>query len=380
MHTIVAIIASARLLGGITQPSIFLLAFFLFLALCMSLRFKSTFSMLFVLFFCYIPVNIIISDPDPVFSPWMRFFSFSIVLLAVSPMLNNSFILRFRKRLFHKLLWMFSILSILSFFCYFIGINLMVVDNYIGVGGTFSGLFNQSMVLGPISGVSFLFLYDRYRDNHMIVWLLCCILCAGALLFSASRSAFLATIIAFIFYLYLSSVSKMRFVKRLLYIAIVLFSTYSLWSSALNGFVYKNEVRTSSGQFGSRTDKFTYRIGEFKENPIFGVGFASIDPFRGDSFDTDNGVVEPGSSWLSVLSMIGLIGAFFVTCILFFGCKNLMSVDNDTSGKSLVSSLFVLMVVFMIFEGFIFASGNTLCLFFWLLLGVMYDFKYLETE
>lgn len=72
----------------------------------------------------------------------------------------------------------------------------------------------------------------------------------------------------------------------------------------------------------SRDDLWDARMTEFKGFPIFGVGFATVKPdyAKTNKVNLETGTIEPGSSWLFLLSSMGITGflAFFYSVSVFY--------------------------------------------------------------
>ena len=71
----------------------------------------------------------------------------------------------------------------------------------------------------------------------------------------------------------------------------------------------------TGGTFSSRESLWMARIAEIKSHPLTGVGFCCVDP-RLTPVNTQTGVIEPGSSWLAIFSMTGILG--FLSFIIVF--------------------------------------------------------------
>lgn len=237
--------------------------------------------------------------------------------------------------------------------------------------GAFGGICAHSMLLAPISGIGFLYLsYQAITSRKKWIWAVavCCLL---TVLFAASRSALIATIVGFLILLYKTSDNKSKYLRQIATITFISLILYPIWSPALSGIKEKNNRQSVEGKkYGTRDDKWRARILEFKEKPIYGIGFANVDP------DLDQvgegGVVEPGSSWLFILSSLGVIG-FGLFCIIFFLSSSKTLCVNSFDGAFLVS-LIALISIHMTAEGHILSGGNFMCFFAWLAIGCSYDY------
>jgi O-antigen ligase len=124
----------------------------------------------------------------------------------------------------------------------------------------------------------------------------------------------------------------------------------------------------------SRTNLWNARLTEFSSSPIVGIGFASVNVDLNEEarFDEETGKVEPGSSWLAILSMTGILGflfffIMFVKYFLFIWKK----ANSNNIYLCLLGSLLVFYAIHMLGEGYIISSGSGLFFYFWLLLGVI---------
>lgn len=335
-----------------------------------------------MVFLLVIPLTILLAEPRSIFRSWERFGVFALVFAFTSPLLQNTGFRRYRRLAFYTFIGMAAVIGTLSFFAYFMGVNYMlhqneIEDEYMLYAGTFGGLTRHSMMLGPLSGLGFLgsaYLFSRHKKWY---WLIPGVLCVFSVLFSASRSAFLSMIFGFIVLLLAMSRNLYAFLKKLLWIGLILGFTYPYWNSALDAVKEKqmrHEGRTEL--FDSRSQKVECRWNEFLSSPIYGVGFSAIDPQFKDNYG-ENGTIEPGSSWLGVLSMTGLLGFGFVLSLFV---RSLNVLFHRRSGINiLVLACISLVSVHMFVEGYIFASGNPMSFICWLLVGLGYDALYSVT-
>lgn len=328
------------------------------------------------LFLAYIPIEIILTQPDGVFKAWERCFVFILLMICVSPLLKGNFQKYRRQSVLKASLYLCTLLGAGSFFARFFGINYMYVgydDIATGVG-LFGGLTVHSMLLGPIAGVGAVYsLYKAYKTKNKYLWCIA-IMCIGSVLFSASRASLIATIAGCVITFYKASGSTSGFVKSIVVSTMLASLTFPLWNSALDGVIEKNNNNIESGSmYSSREDKWENRMDEFVSSPIVGVGFVSAGSPSSEDFN--NGVFENGSSWLSIFSMLGLIGGVLVVTILLEALKSVWYV-KQTSDAPIIAGLLVLFFVHMIAEGYIFFAGSYLCFLLWVIVGVANDYKY----
>lgn len=324
----------------------------------------------------YIPLEIATAHPDPYFQSYPRFVLFALLTICVSPIMQSEVLREWRSQLFKFTMWVATIIGVGSFFCYYLGINYMQ-DPYerdILLVGLFGGLTTHSMLLGPLSGIGSLYMiYKAYQTNKKRFWIfatLCLITC----LFASSRTAVVASIAASGIMIYKLSGTANNFARTAVIIGILLSLAYPAWEDATSGIIEKQVKNEEIGRYGSRTELWEDRISEFQSSPIYGIGFVSVDPENIEMIEGGRGVIEPGSSWLSILSMLGIIGV--IVCLpIFFKC--FMCAWKEMDEKScLCVGVLSEMFIYMVSEGFIFSAGSYLCFILWLTLGCAYDRKY----
>lgn len=335
------------------------------------------FDRLSAVFLLYIPIALVLAAPNPVFHSWPRYGLFAILYIAVSPFVTSDYAIQFRQSVFKATIIICIAISAISFLCYFLGINMMrsVWDgseyNYHEqINGTFGGITAHSMLLGPISGIAILacgYLAMKYNKAY---WILA-VMCAGSMLFSASRASLMSTICGFIVLFYFSAKKIGKNMRRLLLIFFALIVTYPLWDNAMAGITAKNEGSILSGvNTGTRTPKWNLRLEEWETSPIYGVGFCAVSEKDGIGY---NGMIEPGSSWLAVLSMTGAVGFVLFGMMYYRAAKN--SLRFRTAEGALTGAVLALVGVHMLAEGHIFSGGSYLCFLVWLAIGCATDYE-----
>lgn len=328
----------------------------------------------------YIPLQILITSPNVMFSPWQRYLLFAIIIITCSGMCQSEILRSERGRIFEIICFSCAIIGVGSFFARFLGINYMQVNGITDLSraGIFGGLASHSMLLGPTAGVGSLYIVNKALENKSVFLFACSILCLASVLFASSRSAFLSTIAAGFVYLHFKTANLGTFFKYFVAIFILLACSIPLWQGAMKGLIEKQNGNVVAGStFASREDKWDQRFEEFKSNPICGYGFVSVDPTNKDnSIGAGGQSVEPGSSWLSVLSMTGIIGLIFIGSIYV---EALLAVAKNSRNPFLFGVI-TLLTVNMFTEGYIFFGGSFLSFLFWITIGVCRDQKYLPIE
>lgn len=378
----IAVLVVLRLVGGI--PRIPDVGIWVGYAVCLAYyaSTKPRIDSLSLAFLGLLLLALILASPDEVFRSNLRFALFCLVFLVASSLFMSEDVRLTHRKALVFICRMSVALSVISFFCFFLGINLMTsqysdsgyIEDYGTALGGFSGVFIHSMVLGPMASISAIYAFDKaLRKGKLVYWVLW-ILCVGAAFMAASRAALLSLLAASAIVLY--SLRKSKKIGSGLVIVAIIFAL--LLPSA--GFITSRVVEKQrqreemgKGLLDSRNDKIYYRLQEFWEHPLQGVGFASIDPALGDEYNPVTGTIEPGSSWLCVLSMSGLMGFIPFMIIVIRAWISLIKARKRESTYFLIEGLFAFILLHMFFEGYVFSAGNPLCLLVWLVFSCTFE-------
>ena len=373
----VAILVSS-FIGGVPDTGnlyyvVFIINFFL-----MVFKRKKT-EMNIMWFLLFLPLSIYFGQPDPLFKSWQRLGAFSLIMISVSPLIQNESSRRFRSTCLRIVLISSVIIGIISFAFFFLGINYMErydSTEYIERVGMFGGLTKHSMILGPVASLGAIYCLFQLLTTKKRYYLLFAIPCMGSVLFAASRLAFASMIAGMVVLLLIYSKRKSYFLKVLLMVSAVLFVTYPLFEKGMERIEQKqqNNIESRGKALSSRDLKWEHRLEEFRSSPIYGIGFCSIDTRYVSEYDEGNGGVEPGSSWLAVLSMTGVFGMLLFIGIIVKGVYIALKTKCDES--MLRFALLMFFLVHFIGEGYIFSAGGVLCVYAWLVIGCCYDLKY----
>ena len=87
---------------------------------------------------------------------------------------------------------------------------------------------------------------------------------------------------------------------------------------------------------------------------------------------------ETGSGWLTALAQTGLIG-FSLICFLVYKVKLTLNDLRTDSTAALFEAVMLFLLLHSFFEAYMFQIGWYMCLFFWLLLSVLDDYKTYDT-
>lgn len=323
----------------------------------------------YVYFILAIFISVWVNDIPALFKVHFRMLAFFSLTLLVGPFVVNDRLIRFRRLLFIRSLLLLRVVIIISFVLKFIAPTIAM--NRSG----FCGLTFHSMILSPLSGICLLYSIYRLslatttisRTKEMFYIGISFLV----LLLSGSRGALGATLAAIAFYyirLYRNQMGKL--LKISAFVSLLALSTSSIWWPYTERVRQKMESNENAGGATSSRDRIWQdRMDEFKAFPVFGVGFSSYNLDYVKSKHTVNkktGTLEPGTSWLFILSSLGLFG-FLSLLLPFVYVVYMLYKDLDTKfNGGLLSSILVMFAVHMLAEGYITAAGTYLCFFLWL--------------
>ena len=317
--------------------------------------------------------SLIVNDVDAKYGTNVRWILWVLLLSSIGPMLSNKKLLTIRNYVFSFFVKGFVIITALSFLYYLLGLP------HIG-RGDFTGLMNQSMVLGPIAAISGIYSFYNYLTSpskrYKIIHFSLSFISVFVLLLASSRLAFMGYIVGMIF----------MFIKpfkyRSVYIILIVFMGIGIYSRIESS----EDKADSSGQTldkgmmnkgmnNSRETLWNDRIREFNENPIFGVGFSAQNDYLTEvDGGSGGGRVEPGSGYLMILSMTGIFGMSLFLWFFYF-LFNSKRFWNEIFKEDIYKlSIFAFFAIHFIGEGYIYSAGSMLASFFWLLVGVTFPY------
>lgn len=315
-------------------------------------------------------ISILLNEIPTFFRPYERLIAFVLVSGLIGPMLRSNVLQAFRQRLFITINAILVVMVILSFLGIAAGLPSMV-----GRGG-FAGLFSHSMILGPMAAIAMLVTINwaNQTNSNKKHWMF---LTIAAIAFvtcvaTGSRAALLAGVAGVLFFYYKINQGRLtRYARVIIVIAVIGIFSFPLWESYTERLISKMAYGEQQGDaLFTRAKLWETRLIEFKSSPIIGVGFAAVDTNISIKFDKTKGSVEPGSSWLAVLSMTGLLG--FIP-FLWLTLRYIGYVFRDKSNRknsAFLGGILFLLIVHMMAEGYVLSAGSGLFFYFWLAMGI----------
>lgn len=333
-------------------------------------------------------VSIIFNKVSPEFNSLFRLIAWIVLLICVGPLVRNKTSHSIKKIIFFLFPKICCLIGIMSFFYW--AINLPVIGR-----GFFTGLMNHSMMISPIAnfGLAYLIILFFLQESFVkkvalivpisLIFIVCII---GASRAALLGSFFSCVLILFIYY-------RKQFVQISFVIILLspLFVIYNMNKTTTqqkikytNSTVERNifEAINRKGSSNTRELLWEDRFNEFFNSPIIGSGFAAanLDVIKTKKM-ADGGRFEFGSSYLAIVSTLGVLGIVSFIYFLYplkFMFKNIRKFSKKTGMMIIMYVSFF--GVHQVFEGYFFAIGSSLSLVFWSSLGYIYDLKYFKTN
>lgn len=303
-----------------------------------------------------------------------RLFAFIVLIISCTPITNSYRLYVFREKYLYHCLMIFPVVAVASIYCYFADINYYVQSKSTVNFLDFSAFFPHPLWLGAALGIA----------NVVLVWLIFYIKnYSGKILFfiilllsiyvsvvAASRSAFFSSVIAMVTLI----IIRLHNIKKiLLMVSIIILLTIVFLPIYLTGAArMQDKFDSSRGKYGSRTELVTSGLANFRENPLFGQGFAISHNAKGEKIV---GRMESGSGWLSILFQTGIVG-FVLVCILLLKTIRIFPYIVTDNKLLLYFCSFLYLCLHSGFEGYILTVGYYPCILFWTLLGFLHVYPY----
>ena len=316
--------------------------------------------------------SLVVNDVDAKYGTGIRWFLWLLLLGSVGPIFSSKTLLIIRHKALQYFLNGFVIITVLSFFY-----NILGLPN---IGrGNFAGLMNQSMVLGPVAGISGIYTFYLYLINAKIkrkyFFLTIAAISGLVVIMAASRLAFAGYIAGMIFLFVKPFKYRLIYSFLIITMGILVYSRIDDGAEQTEQSIDKGLVE--KGTNNSREDLWNDRINEFKSSPLFGVGFSAQDDYITEAEtggESMNGRVEPGSGYLMILSMTGIFGLSLFLWYLYFLFNSRRFWTEIFEHETYKLSIFAFFAVHFIGEGYIYSAGSMLGSLFWLMVGVTFPY------
>lgn len=332
------------------------------------------FEVIFTLLLAWMLFGMLMNNVFPI-----QFAYFVLMIACASPMFSSYEVFVFRTRLLYALCMILPVVTLLNLYAYQTGVNMyieiMTLERVAAYN--FSGYLHHPMWLAAINGMSnvtLLYLFYKQKESNWwikggIVVLL--VLSLYLSVVAASRAALASSLLAMGVMVYFESKTSGKLVRSIVVIGLLAYLLVPFITRDSTAMQTKIDAE-NRGEGSSRDMAWGQRIDEFKESPIWGIGFATAHSLEGWKY---TGKVETGSGWLAILSQTGLVGALFF--LIFFRRAAITVAEIKEEGGLLIlfSCIFIYLCAHSVFEGYIYTAGYCPCMFFWLTLSFFYEYN-----
>lgn len=331
-----------------------------------------------LLFLIVAAIGVAVNEPAPVFRSWLRWGYLSLVVLLLSPVLRSGMLDVLRRRMCVVVCWSLLLGLAVS------GLSYVVLALAGELPDTFSGVYNHPMTAAFMASLSFcvcmFFFMSRRGRVSWQEWvalsgavLSLLLVCAGG-----SRVALLSVIVVFAFYAVIDRHKRVAIAGGvMLTCCMLLFVIPGAADEVFKILLRKfSSGVTHESLTWSRDSLWEARWEEFLSSPWVGIGIGNqtvfAEPWDDVDFIITTGNIEPGSSWLAVLSQTGMVG---LIAFLTYNTQVVLSALKKQSFFSKVRLpvlfliIYVALLVQSVTEGYMLSGGSTFCMIFWLMSG-----------
>jgi len=300
---------------------------------------------------------------------FIRWLGWTLMLVTAGPVNNSPAAQSFRRATMATISLMFVAATLASAAWWLVGLP--------NLGrGDFTGVMWHSMTLGPLAAVAGLLALARAASGGAFAWYGVFATASFVAVLAASRSALAAMALGVVVIVVLKLKRRPIISTALLVVtfvgAMAPETTIDLVAGVLperitGGLARKNWEHTREFHWQARWDEFCY-------SPLFGVGFATgWEDTVG--YNEETGAIETGSSYVSILSMTGCLGAAAFLLLAFSSVRRMWTRWRGLSPRQQfeIGALAGFWSVHLGAEGYIYAVSSLMGLTFWLWLGRLGD-------
>lgn len=328
-----------------------------------------------------------------------RFAAFTLGMLALSPLIVTARLARMRRLVLNSflitlmvmvcassLMWVFATVTHQSFHD----------GNYYMFG--FRGVFQMGMSMAPAATIVTIWnlnlLLDRFTDSaagwhrgklFSILPAWSCLAAPLMLIAAGSRICLVACGVSCVMLLILrrkavgkmaAKIGRKRILAGSLGFLILIGVTAPLTTVTLRFKISKNQNHSI---LYSREKLWGARIAEFESSPWLGIGFAREFPRQGAEDDilygstkSDLSEIEPGSSYLTLLSYGGIAGTLAFVWFLVLMARRLRNFRARVANAPFLLSVMLFLAFNALTEGWLMFAGALLFPVFWLITSAFF--------
>lgn len=305
-------------------------------------------------------------------------------LLLVTLAYSSEEFYRFKFTFMYISLMAYAFTSVINFYAKHAGVNFydaVLMSTWGTSSGEFSGYTCHPMWLSAACGIGTIFfvyamivMYKRGRKRATFLYGIAALASIWTTMQGGSRSASGISVLCCLFLILTAFESATQ--KKKILIPIILVGLMTIPSMVTDNVQFSRKqgglnLVDESGH-SSRTLLWAARLSEFASSPIWGVGFGIIK--EGPEEYIRNQSTETGSGWLTALAQTGIIG-FTLVILLFMKARLPKKNLRADSTAALLEAVLLFLGLHSLFEAYMFQVGWYMCFVFWLLVGILDDYK-----
>jgi O-antigen ligase len=240
--------------------------------------------------------------------------------------------------------------------------------------GRFTGVTIHSNLSGPLAGLAVLISFIVAIHRRSWKWAVLAAVCSLPCVVSGSRAGLVALGVAGVVVLLV----RFRLNQAAVLVAILGFVTYFLLDRGVFNMPSLQALTSylqEKGLANTRDHLWKARLYEFSQHPWIGIGVGMAEGAGGSYLDDNRFNVEPGSSYLAVLAMTGIVGvtgfAITILYMAFTVARSFPAFSPQNQAEILGVAAFL--AVHALAEGWILAVGSPFTFMFWLTCGRALD-------
>lgn len=338
---------------------------------------------LYVTFLVVCFISITFNKIPSYFHIHQRYAVYIILFLAFSGLINGRRLALFRLHLLHIFTYLTIILVIINYIAFIRGdLGEEQLEIYLDTGLYTGSTSNNEMALLASTAIMALsvILIRYFTKINILVKILIFIglyFSISMMALASSRTGLICTIIAVIVVVYkINQKNLLKLSGWTLVFILAVILTANFMGDKFKYMIQKNNDQLEFLYTGSRDEMWKSRIIEFKESPIFGIGFGYMKYGWGkEDAKEKKGRIETGSGWLTVLSQTGILGAI---CVFLIVLPNFLFVFRrkvTSYCNAWLTGFTILFLIQPISESYITTVGAVLGCLFWLNHSVIEAFR-----
>lgn len=368
------------------------------LAMCLWKCRVTSWNICWICFIVWCVVGVLLGNPNRAFQSWQRVVYLCMGFSLLSPIIENQRIDMLRQHIW----WCACAFVVIACLVSFLFLLKESWWNGVVTSGCFPGGLGLShfSAMAAILGINIVMGYRLNLWMSLITYIYVA-LCIALLFAGGSRMGLLSLVIAIgALSIYYKNKGVVIFLSVIGGVAIVFLIYPELWYNLAHIIYLKFEGGVDHGSLTwSRDSLWAARWQEFMESPFYGVGLGSVRyfayPWNNPEEILSHGHIEPGSSWLGVLSQTGIVGLFLLVipmisiwahvlrvfasnyadsvAVTLTGnlCSRIKIILKSVDSLQLQVAVFIICLIQSLTEGFILAPGSFHFTMFWVLLSRM---------